>query len=120
MRENRQIADLLLSETQKAIAWVNRHPDESAAQCADIMGQPPEHIRRFLERVNFNYVAGVEFEQKASAYTDLLREAGLVKSSISARQLRLDEGEPSESLGRTREFPRNPTPETHQAEILHP
>ena len=89
IKQNKDVANILLEETRLAIDWVNENKKASAEQCADIMHQHPENVLRFLQRVNFDYVDGEKLEKKAMHYMQLLFDAGVVKNHIGPEMFRI-------------------------------
>ena len=82
VRENPEIADVVLDELKKAIAWVNENHFLSAKLSFDMMRQPVDRVERFLERVNFNYVEGDELIEKIKAYFEILTKEGVLETNL--------------------------------------
>ncbi len=82
VRNHPEITDVFLDELKKAIDWVNENRDEAANLSFDMMRQPPDRVRLFLDRVNFNYVSGEELVNKVKAYFDILTAEGIVETKV--------------------------------------
>ena len=82
VRKYPEITRVFLDELKKAIEWVNDNRDEAANLSFDMMRQPPDRVRLFLDRVNFNYVSGEELVKKVKAYFDVLTEEGIVEAKV--------------------------------------
>jgi len=82
VRNHPEITEVLLDELKKAIDWVNQHRDESANLSFDMMRQPVDRVRLFLDRVNFNYVSGDVLVDKVKAYFDILTDQGIVETKV--------------------------------------
>ncbi|GEM_PF-13667 len=82
VRNYPEITEVLLDELKKAIDWVNQHRDKSANLSFDMMRQPVDRVRLFLDRVNFNYVSGDVLVDKVKAYFDILTNQGIVETKV--------------------------------------
>ena len=82
VRNNPEITKVLLEELKLAINWVNENRTESANLSYDMMRQPVDRVKLFLDRVNFNYVSGEELLEKVKSYFDILSEQGIVETEI--------------------------------------
>jgi NitT/TauT family transport system substrate-binding protein len=82
VRNHPEITKVFLDELKKAIDWVNENRDEAANLSFDMMRQPPDRVRLFLDRVNFNYVSGEELVNKVKAYFDILTAEGIVETKV--------------------------------------
>jgi ABC-type nitrate/sulfonate/bicarbonate transport system substrate-binding protein len=82
VRNHPEITEVFLDELKKAIDWVNENRDEAANLSFDMMRQPPDRVRLFLDRVNFNYVSGEELVNKVKAYFDILTAEGIVEAQV--------------------------------------
>ncbi|NPA37362.1 MAG: DUF1858 domain-containing protein [Chlorobi bacterium] len=82
VRNYPEITEVFLEELKKAIDWVNENRDEAANLSFDMMRQPPDRVRLFLDRVNFNYVSGEELVNKVKAYFDILTAEGIVEAEV--------------------------------------
>ncbi len=60
-----EAANLFITETRKALAWVQAHPQEAAVRSAEAMGKPAEEIEFFIRR------ATLHFEMAANVKTEL-------------------------------------------------
>jgi len=82
VRNHPEITEVFLDELKKAIDWVNENRDEAANLSFDMMRQPPDRVRLFLDRVNFNYVSGEKLVNKVKAYFDILTAEGIVETKV--------------------------------------
>jgi len=77
-----EITKVLLEELQNSIEWVNSNRDDSANLSYDMMRQPVDRVRLFLDRVNFNYLSGEELVSKVKDYFTILKENGIIESTL--------------------------------------
>jgi len=82
VRKNPELAQLFLEELKDAINWVNENKQDAANLSFDMMRQPTDRIELFLDRVNFNYVAGDELLEKVKDYFDVLVKEKIVDDNI--------------------------------------
>lgn len=74
---------LFLEELQEAIQWVNDHKQNAAELAFDMMRQPVDRVRLFLDRVNFKYVAGEQLHYKVKQYFDILNKNEIVNVEMN-------------------------------------
>ena len=77
-RNHPEETQIFLEELQSAIEWVNENQKASAELSYDLMGQPVDRVELFLDRVNFNYVAGEPLIEKVVQYFDILNKHEIV------------------------------------------
>ncbi len=82
LREYPEISQIFLEETEKAIEWINKNPQESANISYDIMGVVPEAVKLFLSRVHFKYGASEDVLEKITHYIDVLNKSGYGKKDF--------------------------------------
>ena len=82
VRKHPEITEVFLDELKKAIEWVNKHQNEAANLSFDMMRQPTDRVRLFLDRVNFNYVSGDKLVNKVKTYFDILTDQGIVETEV--------------------------------------
>ncbi len=83
VRKFSEVANIILEELKIAIQQVNENKDESANLSYDMMRQPVDRVRLFLDRVNFKYVSGEELVKKVSQYFDVLIKEGIVETELN-------------------------------------
>jgi len=83
VRKHPEITEVFLDELKKAIVWVNEHRNDAANLSFDMMRQPTDRVKLFLDRVNFNYVSGDELVNKVKAYFDILTDQGIVETEVN-------------------------------------
>ncbi len=81
-RKHPELIKTLLEELEISINMVNKHRKETANLSYDIMRQSVDKIELFLDRVNFNYVAGDKLIKKVKNYFDILTKQGIVDTKI--------------------------------------
>ncbi len=82
LREYPEVARIFLEETEKAIEWINKNPQESANISYDIMGVVPEAVKLFLSRVHFEYGDSEKVLDKITHYIDVLNKSGYGKKNF--------------------------------------
>ncbi len=82
MRKYPEQSKVFLEELKSAIDWVNAHRAESAKLSYDMMRQPVDRIKLFLDRVNFDYVSGTQLIGKVKQYFDILNKHNIVDMKI--------------------------------------
>ncbi len=83
VRNNPEIAKVVLSELDSAIKWVNDNKEEAAMLSFDMMRQPADRVERFLERVNFTYQSGDGLITKLKDYFDVLLKQDIIQGEMS-------------------------------------
>jgi len=81
-RKHPELIKVLLEELKASIDWVNENKTASAKLSYDMMRQPIDRVELFLDRVNFEYVAGDQLVEKVKAYFDILTAQGIVEAKI--------------------------------------
>ncbi len=71
-RKYPDIVDMFLEELHNAIEWVVENKDEAAALSFDIMRQPVDRVRLFLDRVKYIYQDGDPMRSKVKEYFEIL------------------------------------------------
>ncbi len=82
LRAHPEIAKLVLSELEEAIAWVNAHRDDAAKLSFDMMRQSQSNVRLFLDRVHFRAVGGADLQHQAVRYLKLLHAEGIIPTAL--------------------------------------
>ncbi len=85
--KNPEIVELFMKEIEKAIKEINEDPKESAEESFDIMGQTPDAIEMFLNRVTFDFKSGLEYSDQIIHYLKVLAEEGSFKSRVNLSEL---------------------------------
>jgi len=81
-RNNPEVTKVFLDELKSAIDWVNNNREESANLSYDMMRQPVDRVRLFLDRVNFEYVEGEPLAKSVKQYFDILNKQGIVDMKV--------------------------------------
>ena len=81
IRKYPELAEVFMEELETAIAWVNAHPKEAAAQAFEIMAQPRGAVELFLKRVNYNHrnVEDEDVQRKITKYLSVLNDKKVIK-----------------------------------------
>ena len=82
LRKYPELSHTLLEELHNTINWVNNNREETAKLSFDIMRQPIDRIKLFLNRVNFEYVEGEVLIEKIKNYFDILIKQGIIEAKI--------------------------------------
>jgi NitT/TauT family transport system substrate-binding protein len=82
-----EIVELFMNEIEKAIKEINEDPKKSAEESFDIMGQTPEAVEKFLDRVTFEFKSGLEYSDKIIHYLKVLAEENSFKSKGELSEL---------------------------------
>ncbi|MCK5846441.1 MAG: ferredoxin [Bacteroidales bacterium] len=87
VRNNPEIAQVVLDELKDAIKWVNENKTDAANLSFDMMRQSPENVELFLNRVNFTYVEGDELVAKVEDYFKILIDQGILETKVDQKLL---------------------------------
>ena len=82
VRKYPEIVELFLEELRSAVDWVVNNKEEAARLAFDIMRQPYDRVRIFLDRVNFRYVDGEDLREKVRKYFEVLVGGGILEAEI--------------------------------------
>ncbi len=81
-RKYPEATQAILDELKDAIDWVNENKQQASNLSFDMMRQPPENVELFLNRVNFDYVAGDELIEKVKDYFKILIDQDILQTEI--------------------------------------
>ncbi len=87
LRKYPDVAELILDEIRQAAQWVVENKDEAAAVSFDIMRQPVDRVRLFLDRVKYIYQDGEPMRSKVKQYFDILRREQILQVSVDEQFL---------------------------------
>ncbi len=82
LREEPELLELFLKETEKAIEWVNNSRNESASIIYDIMGIEKEEAELFLKRATFKFKPSREVFDTIINYITVLNKSGYGKKEF--------------------------------------
>ncbi len=87
MQKYPDVAELFLDELKNAAQWVVENKEEAAALSFDIMRQPVDRVRLFLDRVKYIYQDGEPMLQKVKQYFDILRREQILQVDLNQQFL---------------------------------
>ncbi len=85
MRYHPEVIRIFLEELKTAIDWVNQNRSAAAKLSFDIMRQPVDRIKLFLNRVNFDYVSGGKLIKKVKQYFEILNKHDIVNITLDEK-----------------------------------
>ena len=90
IRKYPELAEVFMEELETAIAWVNAHQKEAAAQAFEIMGQTQEAVELFLKRVNYDHrkVEDEDVQQKITKYLSVLNDKKVITLKHGIKDVR--------------------------------
>ncbi len=85
IKNNPELSKVFLDELRNSIDWVNQNKSDAANLSFDMMRQPADRVKLFLNRVNFDYVSGEALVKKVKDYMRVLEQQNIIDSKLDER-----------------------------------